>query len=100
MNVYRSTSVYTYTHTHTHTHTLRVPPQARTRTQAPHIVRLVDIGLGVHQQPDDALVAAAGGAVEGGHPALPAAQGASAVRGGSARACGGVRGGACGCGCG
>ena len=77
---------------HTHTHTLRVPPQARTRTQAPHLVRLVDIGLGLHQQPDAALVAAAGGELEGGVPVLPAAQGASAVRGGSARACGGVRG--------
>ena len=79
-------------YTHTHTHTLRVPPQARTRTQAPHLVRLVDIGLGLHQQPDDALVALEGGQVEGGVPVLPAAQGASAVRGGSARACGGVRG--------
>ena len=59
---------------------------------APENVSLVDIGLGLHQQPDAALVAAAGGVGEGGPPELPAAQGASAVRGGSARACGGVRG--------
>ena len=77
-----------------------MPTQARTRTQAPHIVRRVDIGLGLHQQPDDALVAVAGGPVEGGAPVLPAAQGPSAVRGGSARACGGGRGRGRGRGCG